>query len=211
MESIIMYKTIYFYFHGLGSCSNSTKVKQIRDAGFTCFSPHIPIDPALAEPHLIKYISDTITEEKPNRIIMIGTSLGGFWAARMGELFDTIQVLINPAMNPHESLLKYVDTGYTDYSSGNIVQMPKKLVDSYLNYPVGLSLCEKHFFIAKNDPVVTPFNIPAWYNWNVKYYDSTDHQGASFFSDVLVYLKRFSNIEYDGDSNNIFEICEDSH
>ena len=40
--------------------------------------------------------------------VLVGTSLGGFWAARFGNHFGIPAVLINPTIHPHRSLQRYV-------------------------------------------------------------------------------------------------------
>lgn len=43
-----------------------------------------------------------------NAIALVGTSLGGYWAARFGNHFGIPAVLINPTIHPHQSLRRYV-------------------------------------------------------------------------------------------------------
>ena len=41
-------------------------------------------------------------------LALAGTSLGGYWAARLGNHFGIPAVLINPTIHPHQSLKRYV-------------------------------------------------------------------------------------------------------
>jgi len=43
-----------------------------------------------------------------DEIALVGTSLGGYWAARFGNHFEIPAVLINPTIHPHQSLKRYV-------------------------------------------------------------------------------------------------------
>ena len=43
-----------------------------------------------------------------NALALAGTSLGAYWAARLGNHFGIPAVLINPTIHPHQSLKRYV-------------------------------------------------------------------------------------------------------
>ncbi|MFO8030735.1 MAG: YqiA/YcfP family alpha/beta fold hydrolase [Cyclonatronaceae bacterium] len=40
-------------------------------------------------------------------VVLAGTSLGGYWAARFGNLLNLPAVLINPTIHPYQSLRRY--------------------------------------------------------------------------------------------------------
>lgn len=180
------------YFHGLGSSPESSKVRVLRDRFENVYAPSIPVNAGEAVDSLVEFCRNAIlesVEKGDTKVIFVGTSLGGFWAAMLGDWFDAKQVLINPAMDPVESLDKYVGPGYCDWSEQTVVLRPmtEEIIDSYKRFSTVGALANRHFFIAKNDPVVKPYDVPE-YHPNVRYYDSDDHQGGSFFGDVVEYL-----------------------
>jgi hypothetical protein len=185
-------KTLVVYFHGLGGSPNSSKVKDLRDAGFLVEAPSIPVDPVKAEATLDDFLDRVITKHYYDgsftKVVFVGTSLGGFWAARMGEKWDATQVLVNPAMSPEISLKKYLDSGYVDYQTNTSKSMTCEIVESFNKYSSKGSLVNRHFFIAKNDQVVDPYDVPEYHPYK-RFYDSADHQGNSFFDDVVEYVK----------------------
>lgn len=175
------------YFHGFASSPNGSKVDLLRQAGFTVSAPDIDIDPDIAEPYLIDFIKAEANQHTSiggKRIVFVGTSLGGFWAARMCELFDGAAVLINPAMHPEVSLRKFIGP-YTNYSTGEQKILTAEMVDKYANYPSAGSDRYRTYFIASQD---TKFELPA-NEGKVFTYESADHRGMSFFGDVIEYLK----------------------
>ena len=175
------------YFHGFASGPNGSKVDILRRAGFTVSAPDIDIDPDIAEPYLIEFIRQE--EIKYNsidkRCTFIGTSLGGFWAARMGELFEDAAVLINPAMHPEVSLRKFIGP-YTNYSTGEQKMLTAEIVDKYASYPSAGSDRYRRYFIAEHDTKLDPLPTN---EGKVFTYASADHRGMTFFGDVVEYLK----------------------
>lgn len=177
---------IVIYFHGFASSPNGSKVDMLREAGFTVFAPEIDIDPDVAEPRLVSFIRGVISAAAiGEQIVFVGTSLGGFWAARMGELFDGEVVLINPAMHPEESLKKYLGP-YTNYSTGEQKILTAKTVAKYAKYPSAGSDLHRTYFIARHDAKVSSMPTGAA---KVFAYESDDHRGMTFFGDVIKYLK----------------------
>lgn len=177
---------LVIYFHGFASNPNGSKVDMLREAGFTVFAPEIDIDPDVAEPRLISFIRGVIGAAAiGEQIVFVGTSLGGFWAARMGELFDGEAVLINPAMRPEESLKKYLGP-YTNYFTGEQKMLTAETVAKYARYPSAGSDRHRTYFIARHDAKLV--SVPTG-EARVFTYESDDHRGMSFFGDVIKYLK----------------------
>jgi hypothetical protein len=180
-----------FYFHGFASSPESSKVKLLRDAGFDVSAPIIDIDPSVAEPYLTAYLlteTDKAMEAGETKFCFVGTSLGGFWAARMGEKFDTCQVLINPAMSPEVALKRYIGP-YTNYATGENKVLTTEVVESYKDFSSAGASRDRMCFISTRDSEIQPY-IPCH---RATLYDIDDHQGLSFFDDVIKYLTGLSN------------------
>lgn len=172
------------YFHGFASSPNGSKVDLLRHAGFTVSAPDIDIDPDIAEPYLIEFIRKVAgTVADGEQLVFVGTSLGGFWVARMSELFNGAAVLVNPAMHPEVSLKKFIGP-YTNYSTGEQKILTAEIVEKYANYPSAGSNQNRAYFIAKHDTKIDPPD-----SGKLFVYDSDDHRGMSFFGDVIEYLR----------------------
>ena len=103
-------KKIVIYFHGYDSSASSGKTEQLKAAGFETYSWDIDIDPSVSIPYLEEQILDMILDHVNEEIelFFVGTSLGGWYAAKLAELFNSENVfLVNPSYNPSESLKKY--------------------------------------------------------------------------------------------------------
>jgi predicted esterase YcpF (UPF0227 family) len=176
------------YFHGFASSPKTNKVNILRDAGFIVNAPVIDIDPEIANNQLIDFIRLEANVYAGKRVF-VGTSLGGYWAARMGELFNSATVLINPAMQPEKSLKKYVGE-YINHNTGEKSVLTNKIVDKYADYPsFGSERYRSYFIATKDTKLVKTSNEGQLFE-----YDSDDHQGYSFFHDIVNHIKLMESL-----------------
>lgn len=96
------------YIHGFSSSANSTKGQILKDyfAGKEkVLTPGLPEEPDKT----IKVLEDLINSAKNEKVMLIGSSLGGFYALVLHSKYKNIStVLINPALYPYEQLKSYV-------------------------------------------------------------------------------------------------------
>jgi predicted esterase YcpF (UPF0227 family) len=118
------------YLHGFLSSPGSAKAQQLRAAmaqrgrasDFLC--PQLPVSPrsaaevALASAQL----------EDPQRLVIVGSSLGGYYATWMAERLGCRAVLLNPAVRPYEHLRGHIGV-QTDHASGRSVQIHPEYLD----------------------------------------------------------------------------------
>lgn len=93
-----------FYLHGFGSDGNTDTAKEIRKSGYpTLLSPtYDPLTPSKSLDQLEKLL------DKKDRNIIIASSLGGWYAERLSERVQNVELfLYNPATNPSSTLAKY--------------------------------------------------------------------------------------------------------
>jgi predicted esterase YcpF (UPF0227 family) len=115
-------KTI-LYIHGFNSSSNSTKAKELANA----FKDHNVISPTL-DPNPIKALHSLIQiilENGNKNVIIVGTSLGGFYGLYLRQIFDIKAFIINPGYKPHETLKSCVGLN-TRYGSNIAYKFKEK-------------------------------------------------------------------------------------
>lgn len=94
-----------WYLHGFRSSAKSPKVKAMQQAFPDCtvkginYTPHSPI---VAEEILINEYEKLIG--KDDDLIVVGTSLGGFWARWLAAEVAVNGLLINPSLHPDQTL-----------------------------------------------------------------------------------------------------------
>ena len=108
------------YLHGFNSSPDSYKARALHDymqhKGMEdrIDIPKIPPVPAAAI-KLLQHHADMIIQDYA--LSLVGSSLGGFYATWLAEKYNCPAVLINPAVRPHELLMKYLGENknyYTD-------------------------------------------------------------------------------------------------
>jgi predicted esterase YcpF (UPF0227 family) len=101
------------YIHGFASCGSGNKVAVLRNyfGEDRLLAPDLPLSPNQA----VQLLSASI--EQQSIALLIGSSLGGFYAEYLGRLHDLPCVLINPATRPFDTLSKCVGIN-TNWCSG---------------------------------------------------------------------------------------------
>ncbi|MFA6145005.1 MAG: YqiA/YcfP family alpha/beta fold hydrolase [Sulfuricurvum sp.] len=91
------------YIHGFGGSGEGSKAKilrpLLRSQGF--IAPSLPTNPALAIATLSELIE---TFRRIETVMLIGSSLGGFYTLHLAAKYNLKAVLINPAVRPYETL-----------------------------------------------------------------------------------------------------------
>jgi len=98
------------YLHGFNSSPKSGKAQYLkqhldergRGAEFAC--PQLPHRPDLA----LALVEAEIARQPREKITLVGSSLGGFYATWLAEKHNLRAVLINPAIDPHVGLRAYL-------------------------------------------------------------------------------------------------------
>jgi predicted esterase YcpF (UPF0227 family) len=68
-------------------------------------SPDLPFDPAEVKTIVDNIVTEFSANRKPHeRLIFVGTSLGGFYSNFFAHVYDCAVVLVNPSVNPQVTL-----------------------------------------------------------------------------------------------------------
>ncbi len=126
------------YFHGYNSSVYTDKVKMLRDAGFDVTAFPINVDPWISLPGLRAFLRNVLEFE--DSAVFVGTSLGAYYAAKMGDEFDVKQILINGSFAPQDTLGKF--------------GVSQAILDEYVANPIDGPLCNKEFYFAEHDDVI---------------------------------------------------------
>lgn len=105
------------YLHGFRSSPNSFKARRLADAMMRAgraddfIVPALPASPASA----MALIAQTIRPGE--RDVVVGSSLGGYYARYVAERFGPRTVLLNPSIRPAASLARHLGRGTLFHSS----------------------------------------------------------------------------------------------
>lgn len=100
------------YLHGFRS-SNASRKAQALDAAlreiqadWEFLTPNLPFDPEAAIAETERLAKRCVRED----LTIIGSSLGGYYAALLADRIGCRAVLLNPALHPDESLASHLGT-----------------------------------------------------------------------------------------------------
>ncbi len=117
------------YIHGFASCGNSNKTKLLRENFDRVLCPDIPVDPDEA----ISFLQKLVVVNDVS--LIIGSSLGGFYAAYLAEKFQVKTVLLNPSTQPFLTLAPYIGTNEF-FCSAETFEWTKEHITKLFSYAI---------------------------------------------------------------------------
>jgi uncharacterized protein len=120
--------THFIYLHGLNSAydPNSEKLKALEVLGpvegitYNSFGTYAEI---------LEFLTDKIKYDED--LVLVGTSLGGFWASEIGRYLKLPSVIINPCHDPAVMLAHHVDIEQINYQTGEKGILTQAALNSY--------------------------------------------------------------------------------
>ncbi len=174
------------YLHGFRSSPQSFKARMIherlrqlgRDSQFAC--PQLPASPRAA----IELVRQELSPQPSD--VLVGSSLGGFYATWLAETLGCRAVLLNPAVDPARGLKAWVGP-QTMYHSGEPFDFRAEYVDELRDYEVrAITFPQRYFLVAaKGDELLDWRDMVAHYpGAKLKLLEGSDH-GLSDFADYV--------------------------
>jgi hypothetical protein len=190
--------THMLYLHGFRSSPQSTKsrrmaqwVRQHRpDLHWAC--PALPPSPREA----MALIERTVRGWPAAGMVVVGSSLGGYYARFVAARHGCRAVLLNPAVEPARDLAPYVGTLPMYHDPTRTFEFRAEYLDELRAIEVHeLSHPERAFaLIAKGDEVLNWREmVAACAGMNIRLLEGGDH-GLSDFDDHLPHILRFLNL-----------------
>jgi uncharacterized protein len=170
------------YLHGFASTGEGGKWDILRDAfpDMNVQSPTLPDDPI----DCMEFVGNLLNNgEEPH--IVIGTSLGAFYAYHAASLFDVPAVIINPAMEPWLGLDDYIGTVERFDTDGITFQWTAQHVENLkvLAMQSGVAPGKLvHFFLARDDEELDHTSVPDEYPEaaTMRWFDDGGHRFERF-------------------------------
>jgi len=188
--------THVIYLHGFRSSPQSTKAIRLAawfaahrpDVVWRC--PQLPASPAAALDDVLAEISGWPRD----RMAVIGSSLGGFYATAVAERFGCRAVVLNPAVDPARDLASTVGTT-TAWHSDEPFVFRAEYVDELRRIAPPPALTDRGRYlavIAKGDEVLSWREMSARYaGCRVRLVEGSDHALSDFdahLPEVIAFL-----------------------
>ena len=112
------------FIHGFGSCGTGDKARALADhfGAENLVAPDLPVDPHAA----CAVLQDVLARESID--LLVGSSLGGFYAIWLNGLRPAPTVLINPAVKPWATLAPHVGI-HNHWCTGEPFELKQAHVD----------------------------------------------------------------------------------
>ena len=134
---------VMMYIHGFRSGANGSKREQLQkyfEGKYRVIAPEVDADPEKS----LATINEEIAKENPQ--IIIGTSLGG-WMALMCDSSNAQTVVVNPCLNPKETLSQWKDEDLEYFcprlDGVQTYRLTNRILNKYDRYDVMQALMEK--------------------------------------------------------------------
>ena len=192
------------YLHGFKSSPRSSKalltqeaVERLQSQGhsLTWCCPQLPPSPK----ETIALVTSLIEEQTFDRLSLIGSSLGGYYATYLAEQYASKACLLNPAIEPARDLEKYIGeqkSWHGDDSFYFKADYIQELLDIYIPK---ISKQDRYFLLAaKGDEVLDWREMVAKYpGVTQKILEGGDHAITNYpeyLSDVLSFIHLPNNL-----------------
>ena len=186
------------YLHGFRSSPNSSKAKLTgaaiqakitAGAAWQWFCPQLPPSPQGA----IDLVLNHLQNAKPAQVVIIGSSLGGFYANWLAEHIGCRAVVLNPAVYAARELAPYVGQ-LTQYDSNEPFDFKAAYIDELKALQINqISMPERYFLMAaKGDELLDWHEMVRFYtNAHQLVLEGSDH-GLSEYSRYLPQVLDFA-------------------
>lgn len=191
-----MHTTHLLYLHGFRSSPHSTKAQRmfslVRDQHprVTWSAPQLPPSPKEA----MAQIHETIAAWPRERMAVVGSSLGGFYATCLAEDTGCRAVLLNPAVEPARDLAGYIGDQTSFHDPSQHFYFAPEFIDELRALRRGPVAHPERYFavIAKGDELLDWREMVARYpGIRMKLLEGSDHGLSDFdahVGDVLAFL-----------------------
>ena len=180
------------YIHGFASSGFGTKAQEFKkyyNDEIICLS--LPTIPLLAINNLEQIIESYL--KLGEKVSLIGSSLGGFYSLYLANKYNLKAVLINPALNPKNTLKRFYTFGFVkNYYDKSRFEITKEQLDSLINFEVKEMKNRENILalIQKGDEIIDfKESIKVLKNCEIILEDGGNHS----FKDIERY---FSKIDY---------------
>jgi predicted esterase YcpF (UPF0227 family) len=185
---------VILYLHGFRSSPNSFKARLMaerlaalgRSAEWCC--PMLPVSPL----ETVALVEKLVAQEKPARVTVVGSSLGGYFATCLAEKHGWPAVLLNPAVVPQRDLSHYLGEQPLWHGGGSIVVEPHHLEELRALGIASITRPERYYlFAATGDEVLDYREMLAHYpGVRTKLIEGSNHAISEFpdyVDDVLAF------------------------
>ena len=182
------------YLHGFRSSPQSTKARILARAihevghGDDWLCPQLPPSPRRALEMANRLIEERVARgmEPRRQLVVLGSSLGGYYATSLAETWQCRALLFNPVVYAARDLATQVGE-HTMWNSDERFHFLPEYIDELADMAVGRPVHPEHYYLlaAKGDEVLDWREMVDWYKGcELRLLEGSDH-GISDFEQWL--------------------------
>ena len=195
-----MTTTHLLYLHGFRSSPRSVKAKKTAVQVQRChpqvhwWCPQLPPSPKAAMQLVSEGLAAWQREPGFERLAVVGSSLGGFYATWVAEHTGCKAVLLNPAIHPARDLSRYVGEQTTWHDPAEKFVFRPEFIEELQRFEAGPLQNPQNYLavIAKGDEVLDWREMTSRYTGaKIKLLEGGDHALSDFAShlgEILAFL-----------------------
>ena len=141
---------MFFYLHGFRSSPQSFKARLLQDyfhsigKAYKFLCPQLPVSPKEA----MQLARSLCLNMPSHELVLVGSSLGGYYATALAEEFGCRAVVLNPAITPAADLQKYIGM-QTTWHTDEAFHFRPEYVDQLKPYEIEkITQPERYFLVA---------------------------------------------------------------
>ncbi|MDD5765285.1 MAG: hypothetical protein PHW79_03365 [Candidatus Marinimicrobia bacterium] len=142
------------YLHGFASSGNAMKAQLLKKhlPEIEVLSPDLPIEPV----KVLTVIDSTLNVYNNKKILLVGSSLGGFYANYFHSRYNIPAVLLNPTIDPVSDMKSAVGT-HRYFNSGETFEWKEKYLrqlEKISSTPMMMTQSALTVYLAEDDTVL---------------------------------------------------------
>jgi hypothetical protein len=126
------------YLHGFnsGHDPNNVKITALRKIDREVMG--VQYNTFATRTRVVDYLVDSL-QSAADDLLLVGTSLGAYYAAAVAKILAVPCVLINPCVDPFSNFSgRCLDIEYTNFVTGRIARLTAETVQSFKGHPIAL-------------------------------------------------------------------------
>jgi predicted esterase YcpF (UPF0227 family) len=185
---------VIVYLHGFRSSPASRKATMLRQAmaargrseEYAC--PALAASPARAVDDVLRLVRN----EAPDRLALIGSSLGGYYATWLAEQLGCRAALLNPAIRPQDDLARHLGEQPVYFSEATIDFRQEYLAELEAIDTPAITRPERYFLLAATGDTLIDYRAmrAKYAGARQRVIEGSDHELSDFaryMDDVLAF------------------------
>ena len=189
MENLLQNQTQFAYIHGFNSNKNSRSYLELKKIypDIRDFHYNYMQQAFLAINEIENKLRVCLASNK--KLVLIGSSLGGYFALYFSQKYGLPCVVFNPVTFPEKQLTPFLGENYNFYTHEQWNFTPD-ILNSYQNYQLSTNMIfTPQIIIGTNDEIINPLITHAFWTKSAKILITKEEHSISNYAQYKTYFE----------------------